>query len=114
MFDHPANTRAKAADCGAYSAPHEPSACEMNLAGLRAVARLLDRMKLRVPDVANHGGEEINHVVSGLFKRYADRLMRCFGSNLSGELDATSEFGSVQQVRNSLFPMSMPFLIGEF
>ena len=46
------------------------------MACLRTAVKLLDRLQLKSADVSNSADETL-HVVSSLFKRYADRLMSC-------------------------------------
>jgi neurofibromin 1 len=54
----------------------EPTVAELNMACLRTAAKLLERLQLRPSDVA-HTGDETVHVISGVFKRYSDRLLEC-------------------------------------
>ncbi|TFK24729.1 hypothetical protein FA15DRAFT_406917 [Coprinopsis marcescibilis] len=70
---------------------------ELNMACLRTIVKLLDRLQLRSTDVSNT--DETLHVVSGLFKRYADRLLQCL-DNYRFEVvtsDSTSDLGSIHQ-----------------
>ncbi|KAF5334397.1 hypothetical protein D9611_013526 [Ephemerocybe angulata] len=83
----------------------EPGTQELNMACLRTMVKLLERLKLRAPDVANVSGAgteptdgETALVMSGVFKRYSDRLLGCL-DDCAGLLpsDSVSEFGSVNQ-----------------
>lgn len=59
----------------------DSSIFELNMACLRTAVRLLDRLQLRLPDVAGAKPEttdvESALVMSGVFKRYSDQLLRC-------------------------------------
>jgi neurofibromin 1 len=98
----------------------DSSVAELNMACLRTVVRLLDRLQLRLPDVAGAKPEttdtESALVMSGVFKRYSDQLLRCLDDCLETSVgpfhayhfhclylhsqmsDSTSELGSIHKV----------------
>lgn len=60
----------------------DPSVVELNMAVLRTVVKLLERLKLRAPDVVGGAGSEPSDaeaalLMSGVFKRYSERLLSC-------------------------------------
>ncbi|KAH6914612.1 hypothetical protein BKA70DRAFT_1180120 [Coprinopsis sp. MPI-PUGE-AT-0042] len=71
---------------------------DLNMACLRTAVKLLDRLQLKSADVSNSPDETL-HVVSGLFKRYADRLMSCLDRSKADPAtsDSASDLGSVHQ-----------------
>ncbi|EFI27794.1 hypothetical protein CC1G_14717 [Coprinopsis cinerea okayama7 len=77
---------------------HDMAQSELNMACLRTAVKLLDRLQLQTTEVTNSADETL-HVVSGLFKRYADRLLQCLDKYRFDvpTSDSTSELGSVHQ-----------------
>lgn len=84
----------------------DSSVAELNMACLRTVVRLLDRLQLRLPDVAGAKPEttdtESALVMSGVFKRYSDQLLRCLDDCLE------TSVGLFHALPFSLFIPSFP------
>ncbi|KAF9226729.1 hypothetical protein BS17DRAFT_500836 [Gyrodon lividus] len=73
---------------------------DLNMAALRTVVKLLDRLKLQSIDTnVPHNGDDLGHAVSRLFIRYSHVLLRaldiCQSENLTS--DSTSDVPSVQK-----------------
>ncbi|PPQ78909.1 hypothetical protein CVT25_002369 [Psilocybe cyanescens] len=78
--------------------PNPSAANELNMACLRAVVKLLDRLQLKASDASNTGDDTV-HVVSRLFNKYSTALLDsieiCQSDNTTS--DAVSEIGSIHQ-----------------
>ncbi|KAF8165773.1 hypothetical protein B0H34DRAFT_794124 [Crassisporium funariophilum] len=76
------------------NAPHN----DLNMACLRAVVKLLERLQLRSVEPSNTGDDTV-HVVSRLFNKYSTALLSsietCQADNISS--DSVSDLGSIHQ-----------------
>ncbi|KAF9238786.1 hypothetical protein BU15DRAFT_88233 [Melanogaster broomeanus] len=73
---------------------------DLNMAALRSIVKLLDRLKLQSIDTnVPHDGDDLGHAVSRLFIRYSHVLLRaleiCQSEHLTS--DSTSDVPSVQK-----------------
>ncbi|KAF8806096.1 hypothetical protein BYT27DRAFT_7141632 [Phlegmacium glaucopus] len=70
---------------------------DLNMACLRAIVKLLDRLQLRLPDTSNTG-DDAAHYVSRLFNKYSTALLMSLETcQLEVTPENSSELGSIEQ-----------------